>query len=184
MVTASYGHYGQRAARIGPDRIYRIRLPASVLDFFFQRRHGSYCAKPTRIRCGWPGQGTSGLEASRCAGIIGHGFWQDATGPLPVSLFHTPFRSSTGVTDNIVQNQPGSGLVLADCVRFWPNGSGPEASRCARIIRPASGQSVLPSRSGPDANRIRHVYCVHCRYYCLRNNNPVSVQNPISLSIP
>ena len=25
-------------------------------------------------------------------------------------------------------------------VRFWPNGSGPEASRCARTIRPASGQ--------------------------------------------
>ena len=33
-----------------------------------------------------------------------------------------------------MQNQPGSDLVLADCVRFWPNGSGPEASRCARII--------------------------------------------------
>ena len=24
---------------------------------FFQRRHGSYCAKLTRIRSGWPGQG-------------------------------------------------------------------------------------------------------------------------------
>ena len=63
LVTASYGHYGQRAARISPDSICRIRLPASVTApffffffFFFQRRHGSYCAKPTRIRSGWPGQ--------------------------------------------------------------------------------------------------------------------------------
>ena len=64
----------------------------------------------------------SGLEASWCAGIIGPGFWQDATGPLPVSHFHTRFRSSTDVPDNTVQNQPGSDLVLADC------GSDPEAS--------------------------------------------------------
>ena len=92
----------------------------------------------------------SGLEASWCAGIIGPGFWQDATGPLSVSHFQTRFRSSTDVPDNIVQNQPGSGLVLADCIRFWPNGSGPEASRCARIIRPASGQ-----RFHPDSDRMR-----------------------------
>ena len=39
-----------------------------------------------------------------------------------------------------MQNQPGSDLVLADCVRFWPNRSIPEASQCARIIPPASGQ--------------------------------------------
>ena len=37
-------------------------------------------------------------------------------------------------------NRPGSDLILADCTRFWPNGSGPEESQCARIIRPASGQ--------------------------------------------
>ena len=36
--------------------------------------------------------------------------------------------------DHIVQNQPGSSLVLADCVRLWPNGSCPEASQCARIF--------------------------------------------------
>ena len=58
LVTASqYGRYGQRAARIGPDSICRIRLPASVSVPFFQRRQGSYCAKPTRIRSGWSGQG-------------------------------------------------------------------------------------------------------------------------------
>ena len=45
-----------------------------------------------------------------------------------------------------MQNQPGSDLVLADCVRsVWPNGSDSEASRCAaRIIRP-----LLEESSGP-----------------------------------
>ena len=154
MVTASYGHYGQRAARIGPDRICRIRLPASLsvpfskegMDHTAQNRSGSDLDVLVRV---WPN--TSGLEASRCTGIIGPGFWQDATGPLPVSHFQTQFPSSIGVPDNIVQNQPGSDLVLADCVRFWPNGSGPEASRCARIIRPTSGQ-CFPA--DPDRMRI------------------------------
>ena len=73
----------------------------------------------------WPN--ASGPEASRCTGIIGPGFWQDATGPQSVSHFQTRFGSSTDDPDNTVKNQPGSDLVLADCVRFWPNGSGPEA---------------------------------------------------------
>ena len=102
---------------------------------------------------------SSGLEASRCAGIIGPGFWQNAISPLPVSRFQTRFRSSTDVPDNTEQNQPGSDLVLADCVRFWPNGSGPEASQCAKN-HPARFWPMLPSRSGPDVNRIRHVYWV------------------------
>ena len=93
---------------------------------------------------------TSGLGASRCAGITGPGFWQDATGPLPVSHFQTRFRTSTDVPDTTVQNQPGSDSVLADCVRFGPNLSGPEASRCAKLTRLASGQ-CLPA----DSDRMR-----------------------------
>ena len=100
-----------------------------------QSRPGSDLDGLVRV---WPN--TSGLEACCCAGIIGPGFWQDATGPLPVSHFQTRFRSSTDISDNTVQNQPGSDLVLAGCVRIWPNGSGPEASRCARVIQPASGR--------------------------------------------
>ena len=84
-------------------------------------------------------QNTSGLEGSQCAGITSPGFWQDAISPLPVSHFQTRFRSSTEVLVNTVQNQPGSSLVLVDCGGFWPNRSGPEASRCARIIQLASG---------------------------------------------
>ena len=147
MVTASYGHYGQRADRIRPDRICRIRLPASVSAPFFQRRPGPYCEnRPGSDLDGlvrvWPH--TSGLEASYCVGIIRPGFWHDASGPLPISHFLNRFHSPTDDPDNTVQNQPGSSLVLADCVRFWPNGSGPEASRCARIIRPDSGQCFPP----------------------------------------
>ena len=80
----------------------------------------------------WSGFGQTHLvqKQSWCAGIIWPGFCQEATGPLPVPDFQTKFRSSTDVTDNIVQNQPGSHLVLVDCVRSWPNGPGPEASRC------------------------------------------------------
>ena len=90
MVTASYGHYGQRAARIRPDRICRIRLPASDLVSFFQRRPGSYCSKLTRIRSEWPGQvlckrilsGNKLLCKNHWAR-----FWQNATGPLPFPTF-------------------------------------------------------------------------------------------------
>ena len=69
---------------------------------------------------------SSGLKASWCAGITGPGFWQDATSPLPLVQFQTRLRSSADVPDNSIQKQPGADLVLADCVRLWPNGSGPE----------------------------------------------------------
>ena len=147
---ASCGYYGQRADRIGfgsytPDPTYRIRfisvLPQESMDYIAQNR-------PGLVRV-WPN--TSGQETSRCAGIIVPGFWKDATSPLPVSHLLTPFRSST---DNIVQSQPGSVLVLADSIGFWPNGSGPEESQCVRIIRPASGQCFPADpdrmRIGPD----------------------------------
>ena len=75
LVAASYGRYGQRAARIETDRICRIRLPASVLVPFFQRRPGPYCAQPTRIRSRWPGQvlakRTRSSSKSTCCGIFG-----------------------------------------------------------------------------------------------------------------
>ena len=99
----------------------------------------------------WPN--ASGLEASRCAGIIWPCFWQDATGPLPVSYFQTRFRSSTALPENTVQNQPGSDFVMSDCVKRIRSGSKPVCKNHASRFWP-----MLPSRSGPDANRIRHVY--------------------------
>ena len=125
-----------------PDPTSRIRFSSFFfLSFFFFLlfffKEGVYHVAQNR-----PGSDLDGLDS----------VWPNASGPekkpvcrnlrgaLPVSHFQNRFPSSTDVTDNIVQNQPGSDLVLADCVRFWPNGSGPEASQCARIIRPASGQ--------------------------------------------
>ena len=121
-----------------------MQLPTSFSVPFFQRRQGHTVQN-------WPGSdlnglarvwlNSSGLKASWCAGISRPGYWQDATNQLPGSHFQTRFRSSPDILDNnIVQNQPGSDLVLADCARFWTNESGPEESQCARIIRPASGQ--------------------------------------------
>ena len=57
LVTASYGHYGHIAARIGPDRICLIRLPASDSVPFFQRSPDHIVQTgPDLIRSGWPGQ--------------------------------------------------------------------------------------------------------------------------------
>ena len=100
-----------------PDPTSRIRFSSifpkkAWIILAVQNRPGSDLNGLVRV---WPN--TSGPEASWSAGIIGPGFWQDATGLLPVSDFLTRFRSSTDVLDNTVQNQPGSDLVLADCVR-------------------------------------------------------------------
>ena len=115
---------------VQPECLIRIPASDSVSVFpkawikLLQNRPGSDQDVLVRV---WPN--TSGQEASWCAGNIGPCFWQDATGPIPVSHFQTQLRSSSEVPDRIVQNQPGSHLVLADCVRVWPKGSGPEASR-------------------------------------------------------
>ena len=125
---------------------FELRFSKEGMYHIMQKRPGSDLDGLVRV---WPN--TSGLETRWCAGIIWPGFWLDATGPLPVSNFGTWILLSTDDPDNTVQNQPGSDLVVADCVRFWPNGSGPEASRCARNIRSASGQCFPPD---PDRMQI------------------------------
>ena len=137
-----------------PDPTSRISFSSVVfkdgMDHVAQNRPGSNLGGLVRV---WPN--ASGLEASRCAGAIWPGFWQDATGPLPVSLFQTRFRSSTDVLDCVkpAQIRLGSG----DYVRFWPrlirSGSKPMCDN-----HPARFRPLLPSRSGPAAHRIRHVY--------------------------
>ena len=122
---------------------FQLRFSKEGMDHTVQNRPGSDLGGLIRV---WTN--TSGLKASRCAGIIRPGFWQDATIPLPVSHFQTVFRSSTNVLGKIVQIHPGSDLFMANCVRFWPNGSGPESWQCARITRPASGH-CLPADADP-----------------------------------
>ena len=96
------------------------------------------------------------LEASQCATIIGPGFWQNTTSPLPASRFQTQARSSTGNPDHIVQNQPSSSLVLVDCqvlAKQIRSGSKPVCKNHLAHFWP-----TLPSQSRSDANWIRHVY--------------------------
>ena len=107
------------------------------MDHIAQNRPGSDLNGLVRV---WPN--VSGLEASWCAGIIRPGSGRTQ----PARYQFSTFRLGSvlpDILDNIVQNQPRSDLVLADCVRFWPNGSSPEASQYARIIRPTFGQSDL-----------------------------------------
>ena len=130
----SYGHYSQCAAIISLDHIYARSDFPHPFQFCFCKEGMDHAVQ------NWPGSNldglvrvrpnASGLEASRCTGIIGPGFWQDTTIPLPLSPFQTWFCSSS---DNIVQNQPKSNLVLAKWIRsrskpmcknhpacFWP----------------------------------------------------------------
>ena len=160
LVTASLGHYGQSAARIGLDRIYaRSDFPHPIRFCSFKEgpdnivlnRPGSDLDGVVRV---WPNP--SGSEASRCARIIGPGFWQNATGPLPVSHFQTGLPSSTDGPEHSVQNQPGSGLVLADCQVLAVQIRSGSKPGCE--THPARFWPTLPIRSGWDANRIRHVY--------------------------
>ena len=95
-VTASVQPESGRIVYAGPDFPHPIRFRSSKEgpDHIVQNRPGSDLN-------GWTGFGQtqkSGLEASRCAGIIGAGLWQDATGPPPVSHFQTrlPLSSAAG----------------------------------------------------------------------------------------
>ena len=170
MVTASYG---QCAARIRRDHICRIRLPTSDSVSFSkeglvhtaQDRPGSDLDGLVTF---WPN--ASGQEASRCARTTGPAFWQNATGPPPVSHFQTQLRSSTDIPDHAVQNQAGSDLVLAvsgfgkkdpvrkqaspqeSCSPLLANASEPTRTGCGmfagkRIISDAS--ELAESMNGP-----------------------------------
>ena len=77
---------------------------------------------------------------------------QESSGPVagrmqPAHYQFPTFRRSSVLPQTsrikLCKTSPGSDFFLADCARFWPNGSGPEASQCARIIRPACGQFFL-----------------------------------------
>ena len=147
-ITASVQLESARVVYAGSDfpHLFQFCFSKEGMDHIAQNWTGSDLDGLVRV---WPN--TSGQEASLCAGMIGPGVGQDATGPLLVSHFYTQYSSSTDVPNNIVWNQLGFDLVLADCVRFWPNGSHLEASQCARIIQPASGQCFPDD---PDQMRI------------------------------
>ena len=83
-----------------------------------------------------------------CVTELGNTFFFVLSSTKKIYDLHSS-RSSTDSLDHITQNQPGSSLVLADCVRFCPNGSGLEESQCARIIAIGPASTVLVNASKP-----------------------------------
>ena len=174
MVAASYGHYGQRAAGIGPDSILpdptsRIRFSCVFFFFFLKEGVDHIVQNRPGIRSGRPRSGFGQTHLVWKQAVV-----QESSGPVsgrtqPTRCqfphFQTRLRSPADLPDSItVQNRPGSALVLADCVRFL----GP-LKRIRSGTAPASVQEhddsarfwpKLPSRSGLGANGIRHVLLV------------------------
>ena len=109
---------GQHAARIGLDCICLIQLPACNSVLFFQRRHGSYCAKPIWIWSGWPDQ------------VLGK---RISSGSKLVGKNHTAqFLAEC--------NWPATSFPLSDSVAFshrWPR------SHCAQPAWVQSGSGWL-----------------------------------------
>ena len=140
-----YGQLWPIRASVQPESgrivyICRIRLPACFSSVSPQKAWIILCKTDTHPA--WSGFGQTPLVWKR-AGV------QESSGPVsgrrqPARYQFPTFRLGSVLPQTsrliIVQNQPGSDLVLADCVRVWPNGSGPEARRCARIARSASDQ--------------------------------------------
>ena len=136
-----------------PDTTSRIRF-----DLVLPKKAPIILSRtgPDPIWMTWSGLGQTHLVKKQ-AGV------QKSTGPV-LTERNWPAISFL-LSDSVVffQRRPESycskpariRLVLADCVRFWPNGSGPEASQYTRFIGPASGQRF---RANPD--RIRHLYWV------------------------
>ena len=137
-----------RAGSYMPDQTSRIRL-GSVLP----KKPGSYCANrpgSDQIWMAWSGFGQTDLVRKQ-ADV------QESSGPVsgrtqPARHQSPTFRlgSSTAGPDYIVQNQPGSDFIMADCVRFWPNESGPEESRYVCNNCRAHFWPTLPSRAKSD----------------------------------
>ena len=114
----------------------------------------------------------SGLEASRCAGIFWPSFWQDATSPLPISHFQTRFfhrrpgsAPAPQTSPTLCKTSPTLCKTSPDSIWFWLTVSGfsqtdPSGNKSVCKDPMACFWPRLPSRSGSDANRIRHVYWV------------------------
>ena len=138
-VTASV-HCQNRAGSHMPDSTYRIRFSSVFPKAWIILRK----TDPDPMWMAWSGFDQTHLVWKQ-AGV------QESSGPVlagrnrPATSFPT-FRLGSVLPQTsriILCKTIPAGIRFSsgrDCVRFWPNGSGPEASQCARIIRPASGQ--------------------------------------------
>ena len=125
--------------------------PTSCIQFgfvsFLQSEPGSYCAKPVRIRSGWPGQALAERIWPGSKPVCKDHRARFCCGLLPVSNFqtglHPTFRRGCILLQTariVILYRTSLDNCLVDCIKFWPSGHGPEASLCARTIGPASGQ--------------------------------------------
>ena len=108
------------------NRVCRIRPFASDSFPFFQRSPGSYCAKPTRVLSGWPGQGLA--ERIR-------------SGSKPMGMQ----KSSRPVLAEF--NWSATSFPLSDSVAFFHRGPGSYCAKPARIrFGPGRLSQVLTDR--------------------------------------
>ena len=140
-----------------PDPTSRIRF-----SFVFPKKAWIILCKTdsdlTWMTWSWIGQTHMVWKHAGVQESLGLGFGRKQPAHYQFSC-QTQLCSSTDVSDHIVQNQPGSDLD--DLAGFWPNASGPEASRCARIIGPGSGfwqnaNGPLPVSHFPDSVAFFH----------------------------
>ena len=80
----------------------------------------------------------------------------------------------------LCKTRPGSDLVLADCVRIWPNGSGPEVMRKNASQLTQTGCELDPARSlGFFKRPIHELTWVRCRAGTITKGN--SIHSNVSL---
>ena len=161
LVRKRFG-YGQlwplwpACSQIGPDRVYaRSDFLHSIQ--FHSRKEGPDHTVQNRPRSDLDGlvrfgPNGSGPETSWCARITG-----PSSGRMQLARYQFPtFRLG-----RILPQMPQTILCPTSPDPVWfrltasglgPNGSGPEASRCARITGPASGQRFP---ANPDRMRIQ-----------------------------
>ena len=136
---ASYGHYGQCAARVGPDHICQIQLPISSSAVFPQKAWT--ILHKTLIWMAWSDLGQTHLVQKQAS-------VQESSSPVsgrmqPAHYQFPTFRLSCVLPQmaQIILCKTRLDLIwFWLTVRFWPNGSSPEAIWCASIIQPASSQ--------------------------------------------
>ena len=144
-----------RIAYAGSDFPYPFQLR------FFQRRHGSHCAKPTRIRFGWPGHGLAKHILSGTKLVCGNHRARFLAGRNRPATSFPIFRLGSVLPQTsqiILCAKParirfGSGWLCQVLAKRIRSGRKPVCKN-----HPARFWPMLPSRSGPDTSRTQHVY--------------------------
>ena len=188
MLDLTWKHFGYGqlwpACSQNPAGLYMLDLTsciqfgsvlASNLVPFFQRRPRSYRAKLAHIWSGWPGQVLAKCISSESKPVCKNHkawFWQNAISLLPVSKLCWFLPQTARIIlcktslDLIWFWLTGSGIDQMD------DGSSPEASLCARIIGPASGQCFWANldqmwiRSGRFTGKMLGIQCVALAWHC------------------